>query len=124
MKSFVNPFRNPVNPYFTYYSLKKKYQTFSKLDREYYKKFLPNLIRSLNSTKLLKEIFFLSIKNNLYRKYPSVEILKNLNYFGLKPLNLEISYKLLTLVYLYVPQRVYYPLSIDFDLIKRCFSQS
>jgi len=36
-----------------------------------------------------------------------------------KPLHLEISYPLLTVIFLYSPQRVQYPFLLDFDLLKR-----
>lgn len=36
-----------------------------------------------------------------------------------KPIHFEVSYKLFELVYLYSPQRIQYPFSLDLDLIKR-----
>jgi ribosomal protein S4 len=39
----------------------------------------------------------------------------------IKPLNLEISYKVLSIIVLYAPQRVSYPVLIDFDRLKRYF---
>lgn len=42
---------------------------------------------------------------------------------GTKPLNLEISYKVLSIIFLYAPQRVCYPVLLDFDRLKRYFLQ-
>jgi len=40
----------------------------------------------------------------------------------LKPLHLEISYKLARVVYLYAPQRLHFPFLLDLDLVRRSFS--
>ena len=44
---------------------------------------------------------------------------KTLAFRVTKPLHLEISYKLLHIIYLYSPQRVNFPFYIDLDLIRR-----
>ena len=44
---------------------------------------------------------------------------KILKFKATKPLHIEISYKILNLIYLFSPQRVNFPFYVDFDLIKR-----
>ena len=49
------------------------------------------------------------------------------NYFSIdvndvkKPLHLEISYKTLTVVYLYSPQKLFFPVNIDIDAVKKSY---
>jgi small subunit ribosomal protein S4 len=58
-------------------------------------------------------------KPGRYLKTQKVPFLKELNFRTIRPLNYEISYNLLNIIYLYSPQRVNFPFYIDFDLIKR-----
>ena len=38
---------------------------------------------------------------------------------ALKPLHIEVSLKTSTLIFLYSPQRVYYPFFLDFDVLQK-----
>lgn len=59
-------------------------------------------------------------KKSFYKqKYKVSSFSKNLTFRLIRPMNLEISYNLLSLVYLYSPQRVNFPFYIDLDLIQR-----
>jgi len=91
----------------------------SQIDSQLSKKIVLKTLSNLYFENLSKKIFFLRLKKNLHKNFSKNIILSNLNNFGMKPMHLEISYKLFTLVFLYSPQRVYYPFTIDFDLIKR-----
>lgn len=96
-----------------------KEQRNSKTDSQSSKKIVLKILSNLYFENLSKKIFFLRLKKNLRKNSSKNNILSYLNYFGMKPIHLEISYKLFTLIFLYSPQRVYYPFTIDFDLIKR-----
>ena len=62
----------------------------------------------------LKKLFF----NNKFKKQNFSIV--NINI--LKPLNLEISYKNLAIIYLYSPQKLTYPCNLDIELINQSFS--
>ena len=66
-----------------------------------------------------KKVFPFGKKLERSRKSQSSSFLKELNFRTLRPLNSEVSYNILTVIYLYSPQRVNFPFYIDFDLIKR-----
>jgi small subunit ribosomal protein S4 len=83
------------------------------------KKIVLKILSHFHFENLSKKIFFLRLKKNLRKNSSKTNILSYLNYFGMKPMHLEISYKLFTLIFLYSPQRIYYPFTINFDLIKR-----
>lgn len=84
---------------------------------------LPNLIKRfgtgdslskpLEHSELLKLLLLsqtYSTKWRKSRKSPSW-----ISTYGIKPVNLEISYKCLTFCYLYSPHRVHYPFFLDFQ---------
>lgn len=83
------------------------------------KKIILQTLSNLNFNDVSKEIFLLTLEKNLSKGFSKNKILSNLNVFGVKPLHLESSYKLFTTIFLYSPQRVYYPFVLDFDLLKR-----
>ena len=62
----------------------------------------------------LKKLFF----NNKFKKQNFSIV--NINI--LKPLNLEISYKNLVIIYLYSPQKLTFPCNLDIELINQSFS--
>ena len=62
----------------------------------------------------LKKLFF----NNKFKKQDFSIV--NINI--LKPLNLEISYKNLAIIYLYSPQKLTFPCNLDIELINQSFS--
>ena len=62
----------------------------------------------------LKKLFF-------YNKFKKQNFsIVNINI--LKPLNLEISYKNLVIIYLYSPQKLTFPCNLDIELINQSFS--
>jgi len=62
----------------------------------------------------LKKLFF----NNKFKKQNFSIVNVNI----LKPLNLEISYKNLLIIYLYSPQKLTFPCNLDIELINQSFS--
>ena len=62
----------------------------------------------------LKKLFF----NNKFKK----QNFSIVNINVLKPLNLEISYKNLVIIYLYSPQKLTFPCNLDIELINQSFS--
>nr|UIO59438.1 ribosomal protein S4 [Chlorella desiccata (nom. nud.)] len=83
------------------------------------KKIILQTLSNLNFDDVSKQVFLLTLEKNLSKRFSKHTILSNLNVFGMKPLHLESSYKLFTTIFLYSPQRVYYPFALDFDLLKR-----
>jgi len=87
---------------------------------------------SLNKILKAFRIFFLFLNNSsrfsnlvtLYlqqKQISSSSFLNLLAFRRVKPLNVEISYKLCKIIYLYSPQRLNFPFSIDLDVIRRSF---
>ena len=64
---------------------------------------------------------FLKAKQALLQPRNRTQKLAGLRVNPIKPLHLEISYKLLTAIFLYSPQKVAYPCSLDLPLIIRSF---
>ena len=58
-------------------------------------------------------------KGNQYFDNTKYNIKKRYRFGGQKPINIEVSYKTLTAVYLYSPQLLFYPALIDFDYVLR-----
>ena len=71
--------------------------------------------------KRLSSLFKLKFKRYITKKPYFVQKRKALRYFGIKPIHLEVSYKLNTVIFLYSPQRLSFPFYIDVDLITRFF---
>lgn len=93
-----------------------------------YRKSFLLFLKHLENSKKFTSLISLSMKKSLLKKsfYKQKSINKefyefsrNLNFRLIRPLNFEVSYNLLNLVYLYSPQRVNFPFYIDLDLIKR-----
>lgn len=95
----------------------KDQKTFS--GKNYFKKVLINIIQQNQPINSNQELIGLRLKNLFLKKPSKNHILLSLRYFGLKPLHLEISYNLMKIIYLYSPQRIYYPFYIDIDALKR-----
>ena len=55
----------------------------------------------------------------LKREEPSTLFFENIDIK--KPLHLEVSYKTLTAVYLYSPQKLFFPVNIDIDAVKKSY---
>lgn len=85
----------------------------------YYRTILLNLILSARNSSSSRDFFMLILRTNLLKKRSKEDVLIGLQCVGRKPLHLEISYKLLTIIFLYSPQRIYYPFCLDLDLLQR-----
>lgn len=90
---------------------------------EYFQHQLIHIILGFDLKKISREFFLLTLKKYLGKKRSKQQILNGLKVAGVKPLHLEISYKLLKIIVLYAPQRIYYPFLIDVDLIKRSYKK-
>jgi ribosomal protein S4 len=89
----------------------------------YYRKSLVGIICSYNYGKISREFLIMKLKKYLKKKQKKTQILGSLRLAGVKPLHLETSYKLGKIIFLYSPQRVYYPFFVDIDLIKRLYKK-
>lgn len=89
-------------------------------DRSIYKikkKCHMNNLLELNSIKYYDILFFLKLKNFFFKKreiFTPENFSRKINF---KPLNLEISYKTLTIIHLYPPQKIVFPCSIDVNVL-------
>jgi|694.fasta_scaffold155384_1 ribosomal protein S4 len=122
IQQYQNPFSVKTQEYpYSYFHIYKILNTtkLSSLKSSTQKKMILQTLSNLNFDDVSKEIFLLTFEKNLSKRFSKHTILSNLNIFGIKPLHLELSYKLLTTIFLYSPQRVYYPFALDFDLLKR-----
>ena len=122
VQQYLNPFfkKTQKSPYSHFHI----YKVFSSTNSDDFgngisKKIIFQTLSNLNFNDVSKEIFLLTLEKNLSKRISKNTILSNLNTFGPKPLHLESSYKLFTTIFLYSPQRVYYPFALDFDLLKR-----
>jgi len=123
-KQNILSIENPIINIFSGFSLVDKFLNNQKVSYDKniiqkYRNFLLALILGIYYKKFSRELFVLMLKKYLAKKLLKRHILDRLNLAGMKPLNLEISYKLLKIIFLYSPQRLYYPFFIDLDLIKR-----
>lgn len=94
---------------------RKSFLVFLKqLEKSY--KFTNLMSLSMKKFVLKKSIFTQKLEN---KSRNSFKFSKNLTFRISRPLHVEISYNLLNLVYLFSPQRINFPFSINLDLIKR-----
>lgn len=75
----------------------------------------------MNSKILFRNYLNSEIKKHFLKKRFSFQNIKFSKIVGLKPLHLEISYKLLKIIFLYSPQRLNFPFYINVDLLSRAF---
>lgn len=97
---------------------------FSKNTETLCKKNLVLFCRYLQSSKKVSGLVRSNMRKCLIKRsnYQQKSAFKKVLDFRLvKPLNVEISYTLFTVIYLYSPQRIHFPFYIDLDLIKRSF---
>lgn len=69
----------------------------------------------------LATVHFLKGKQALVQPRNRMQKLAGLQVSAIKPLHLEVSYRLLTAIFLYSPQKVAYPCNLDLPLIMRSF---
>jgi ribosomal protein S4 len=71
--------------------------------------------------KYLNFLFFLKINSLFLKKRLFAAKVENNNLINIKPLNLEICYKTLTIIYLYQTQKLVFPCSLDVELLIRYY---
>ena len=106
------------------YKSQKFSQTFNKKNQTLCKESFLMFLKHLNNSKKLNRLIRLTMKKCFSKKsnYQQKSVFKKfLDFRILKPIHLEISYNLLSIIYLYSPQRINFPFFIDLDLIKRSF---
>lgn len=120
IQNLNNPFDLNKKNYLHFHVFKfQNGQKDQKINFDDSKKLIMKTLSGFHFDELSKKVFFLLLKKNFLKKSSKNMILSNLNLFGTKPIHLEISYKIFTAIFLYSPQRVYYPFALDFDLLKR-----
>jgi len=125
---YQNPFCFAENilkyNYFSIYQKPKMYKRNSlseKKNLEYYRKFLRSCISALDLNDLQKDIIVLNLKKYLTPKVSSVQKIQNTSMSNVKPLHLEISYRMLQSIFLYSPQRISYPFLVNFDILQKAY---
>lgn len=86
-----------------------------------YKNLILKTLVFMDSQFFAKQKINLEIKKLFLKKRKNFKKIKFSKFGGLKPLHLEISYKLLKIIYLYSPQRLNLPFYINIDLLSRAF---
>lgn len=90
-----------------------------------YRKNFLLFLNSLENSQKFQRVLGLNINKFLLKtsfskqRYKVSPFSKNGAFRFLRPMNFEISYNLLSVIYLYSPQRVNFPFYIDLDLIQR-----
>lgn len=111
--------RDKRNPEKIYHKKRRKTRTSSTLIHSSLRKGV-TLFGRLRRGKL-ETLDFLNAKQALIQPRNRMQKLGGLQVSAIKPLHLEISYRLLTAIFLYSPQKVAYPGSLDLPLIMRSF---
>lgn len=86
-----------------------------------YENLINKLFNLLNNNTTFQHFLIPEFKKHSLKKRFFFYNVKSLKYGGLKPLHLETSYSLLKTIYLYAPQRLKFPFSINIDLIARAY---
>ena len=111
----------------------------SKNDKKVYTKNVPGCCKAkIMDVKYINFLFFLKINSLFLRRetkkpgqrssptgcfagnFPATQT-ENKNLINIKPLNLEICYKTLTIIYLYQTQKLVFPCSLDVELLIRYY---
>lgn len=111
-----------LNSDFNSKNFRKTVRNFKKNNNLMYRKSFLMFLNHLDNYKKFTNLIHLNFKKFLFKKsiYKTKYLIsKYLNFRIIRPLNIEVSYSLLNVVYLYSPQRVNFPFYIDLDLIKR-----
>jgi ribosomal protein S4 len=97
--------------------VEKKFLLFNLIQLEFLEK------KNLNTLEGLRYfLVFLKLKKFFFNNEFKNQNFSVLNINILKPLNLEISYKNLVIIYLYSPQKFTFPCNLDIELINQSFS--
>ena len=112
---FHSKFKRHLNP------LNKKNQRFYRTSFFVFLKHLENSnkFKGLMTLSMNKFLFKKSKKNLGTNSRNLVPVTKIVNLKRIRPLHIEVSFKLLNVVYLFSPQRINFPFYIDLDLINR-----
>ncbi len=126
-KSWFSQFKQ-----YPFVTLKKNQKSLSKfknlevkwnqLSLKLFRKSFLLFLKNLNFSEKFSGLLFSQLTKFLLKKNLSgspLRIYKMNHKVSSKPMHFEVSYKLFELVYLYSPQRIQYPFSLDLDLIKR-----
>lgn len=119
-KSFFSKTSHPKNTFFGR-GVKESY-SFKNKNRFLIKTCFLLFLKHLSISKQFKTLIALNVKKSLYKKsidQARFRFSRILYWRTSKPLHLEISYSLLTSIFLYAPQRINFPFYIDLDLIQR-----
>ena len=126
--SYQNPFlsmaKSSKYKYFNIYKSHKRSQIDSFREKhliEQYRKLVRDVMSTFNTDPITRNILLLNIKKYSNRNLLNNNRVRNISMVGVKPLHLEISYKLLECIFLYSPQRIYYPFLINFDILQRAY---
>jgi ribosomal protein S4 len=71
--------------------------------------------------KITNTLCTLKLKKHVMKKPSNKQIKRALRFCGKKPMHIEVFYNISTAIFLYSPQRLSYPFSLDVDLILRSF---
>lgn len=88
-----------------------------------------SMVKALSIIKSIEKLnpsdynYFLNLKKNLYKKRTRRQYLSALRINPMKPINIEVSYKYLTAIFLYSPQKLAFPTLIDVDKITRSITK-
>nr|QGT76949.1 30S ribosomal protein S4 [Micractinium pusillum] len=86
----------------------------------FYRKSFLLFLKHLEKSEKFTSFLTLSMKKILFKKYrQNSKFFHKFFFRNQRPLNIEVSYNLLNVVYLYSPQRVNFPFSIDIDFIQK-----
>jgi len=123
--SYQNPFAKESSKYkyFTIYNENKK-TALNSLNHPqstgHYRREIQKILARISESRLSRNILLGNLEKYFHQKFVNeADRLRTISLVGMKPLHLEISYRRLECIYLYVPQRVYYPFLINFDNLQR-----
>lgn len=91
-------------------------------EKYYYRQILFNVLTILQIKNLPRELLVLKLSKILKKVPLNQKYLNSLQIYRPKPLHLEVSYKLMKIIVLYSPQRIYYPFFINVDIFKKLAS--
>jgi ribosomal protein S4 len=82
-----------------------------------------NTFQSFLQEKRKRKFLYLKLKRLMYRRPSRYTILSAMRISPMKPLNVEVSYKIMSAIILYHPQKIVFPTTINIDLLSRSIAQ-
>lgn len=73
--------------------------------------------------KRKNNILCLKLKKFFYRKQSRLQLLWSMRFNPIKPLHVEVSYKIMCAILLYAPQKIVYPGILNIDLLSRSLAK-